>query len=235
MVESRQRVLDKRAEEAMDVKSRRGNFNKETPKDNLNVKSILQIPQALFASFSPKQKKAFLRWKNATINGEQIGNNEIVKILKQESSDPNANKKRKKAKKSRAMKIQHTMDQNGDATLKDVRLSMKSDEDVYTSDSSSLHEEVEQKSSKGKRKKGQNVKTNKIVRANRPEITRGEGDMCYNTILDSGTEWNVVGGPAWEVQKTYSKSLNMSAVDDSMQGVNMHCCDAVTAVKNTKG
>ena len=47
--------------------------------------------------------------------------------------------------------------------------------------------------------------------------------------------WNLArSGLSWEVQKTYSKTLNMSAIDDSMQGVKMHCCDAVTAVRNTK-
>eukprot|EP00957_Ditylum_brightwellii_P083459 6344327-Ditylum_brightwellii.AAC.1 len=59
-----------------------------------------------------------------------------------------------------------------------------------------------------------------------------KGGLLHHTILDSGTEWTVVGGPAWDIQKTYSKMLNMSAVDDNMRGVSMKCCNDVTTVQN---
>ena len=57
----------------------------------------------------------------------------------------------------------------------------------------------------------------------------------FATILDTGTEWSVVGGPAWTIIKQYSRSLNMAAVDTDMNSVPMKLCDSVTAVLNDDG
>eukprot|EP00957_Ditylum_brightwellii_P019301 1456087-Ditylum_brightwellii.AAC.1 len=50
---------------------------------NQDVRATLQIPNALFSSFLSDQKKAFLHWKNATVNGKSVTNEEITKLLKQ--------------------------------------------------------------------------------------------------------------------------------------------------------
>eukprot|EP00957_Ditylum_brightwellii_P143090 10902585-Ditylum_brightwellii.AAC.1 len=71
----------------------------------MDKQSILQIPNALFASFSQDQKKAFLQWKNGTVYGESVANDDIGNILKKESSKNSGLRKRRE---SRAMKIQCT-------------------------------------------------------------------------------------------------------------------------------
>eukprot|EP00957_Ditylum_brightwellii_P037755 2855434-Ditylum_brightwellii.AAC.1 len=98
--------------------------------------------------------------KNSTVNGESVLNNDIAKIVKKESSK---NSELRKRRKSRAMKIQRTVDQSSDATLKDVCLSMKSDDKSSAPDSSSSSWMGYNKGQKMKMKKknGCNVKTNK--------------------------------------------------------------------------
>eukprot|EP00957_Ditylum_brightwellii_P145504 11079331-Ditylum_brightwellii.AAC.1 len=53
-----------------------------------------------------------------------------------------------------------------------------------------------------------------------------------STILDSGTKWPVISGPARSIVKKYNESLSMSAVDRTMKTVSMDLCDDVTAVLN---
>ena len=83
---------------------------------------------------------------------------------------------------------------------------------------------------KSKKKSG----ANKIVRRNKDNSTN-KNNFSYSTILDSGTEWTVIGGPAWLPVKIYSKSMTMSAIDGGMDTVEMRLCDAVTAVRSQKG
>eukprot|EP00957_Ditylum_brightwellii_P157982 12025300-Ditylum_brightwellii.AAC.1 len=110
---------------------------------------------------------------------------------------------------------------------------MKSDDKSSASDSFSF-QKGNNKGQKMKRKKknDRNVKTNKVVRASHPSQKESKGGFPYHAILNSGMEWTVVGSPAWDIQKTYSKALNMPAVDDSMRCISMNCCNAVTAVQN---
>eukprot|EP00957_Ditylum_brightwellii_P130184 9929924-Ditylum_brightwellii.AAC.1 len=88
MVESRQCGLSQLADGNMEVKSHcvgsRGNSGNSGT--NHDVRATLQIPNALFLSYSPKQKKAFLCWKKSTVNSESVTNEEITKVLKQEDS-----------------------------------------------------------------------------------------------------------------------------------------------------
>eukprot|EP00957_Ditylum_brightwellii_P043138 3268425-Ditylum_brightwellii.AAC.1 len=72
--------------------------------------------------------------KNGTLNGESVVNNDTAKILKKESSK---NSKSRKRRKSRAIKIQHTVGQSSGTTLEDICLSMKSDDKSSASDFSS--------------------------------------------------------------------------------------------------
>jgi len=60
-------------------------------------------------------------------------------------------------------------------------------------------------------------------------------EFKYQTILDTGTEWTVVGGPGWIVTQVIKRSLSMSAVDEHMGDVRMKLCDAVTAVADESG
>eukprot|EP00957_Ditylum_brightwellii_P030331 2297061-Ditylum_brightwellii.AAC.1 len=76
---------------------------------------------------------------------------------------------------------------------------------------------------------------NKVVRANRPTDVSANIDFCHTAIFDSGTEWTVIGGPAWSICKLYSRPLNMSAVDSNMSSVTMKMCDMVTAVQSADG
>eukprot|EP00957_Ditylum_brightwellii_P015763 1187565-Ditylum_brightwellii.AAC.1 len=112
MVESRQRGLNWLADGDMEVKSHfigsRGNSgNSET---NQDVRTILQIPNALFLSFLPEQKKAFLYWKNSTVNSESVTNKEIMNILKQEDlgSKQTGQGKGNKCRKGQAVKAWRT-------------------------------------------------------------------------------------------------------------------------------
>eukprot|EP00957_Ditylum_brightwellii_P083128 6320266-Ditylum_brightwellii.AAC.2 len=60
-------------------------------------------------------------------------------------------------------------------------------------------------------------------------------DFVHSTILDSGTEWTILGGSAWSIWKQYDQSLSMRAIDNTMTNVLMKCCDAVTAILNGAG
>eukprot|EP00957_Ditylum_brightwellii_P084273 6407575-Ditylum_brightwellii.AAC.1 len=76
------------------------------------------------------------------------------------------------------------------------------------------------------------TRVNKVVRTNKPEDISTNLDFCHITIFDSGSEWTIIGVPAWSIHKQYSRPLNMSAVDSNMNLVAMKPCDAVTMVQN---
>eukprot|EP00957_Ditylum_brightwellii_P199676 15221955-Ditylum_brightwellii.AAC.1 len=116
------------------------------------------------------------------------------------------------------MKIQHAGAQTSQNLLEDVCFLMKSDEESKSSDSS-IPDDVKQ-----------SVKVNKLVQSNCPTIL-GDNHFAYSTILDSGTKWTVLGGPAWLVQQKYDKMLSMSAVDGEMKIVSI----PVMAVLNGDG
>eukprot|EP00957_Ditylum_brightwellii_P010174 768845-Ditylum_brightwellii.AAC.1 len=55
--------------------------------------------------------------------------------------------------------------------------------------------------------------TNNVVRANKL-VTKENGTLfCFRTILNSGTDWIIVGKPDWSVCKTFQDKLTISAVD----------------------
>eukprot|EP00957_Ditylum_brightwellii_P009377 709099-Ditylum_brightwellii.AAC.1 len=87
---------------------------------------------------------------------------------------------------------------------------MKLDEEYTSSDSASSLEDTRK------------VGTNRVVRKNRSEPTLDDSnEFCHNTILDSGAEKTILGGPAWSIIKRSNHLLNMSAVDNTMSGVAM--------------
>eukprot|EP00957_Ditylum_brightwellii_P103500 7886181-Ditylum_brightwellii.AAC.1 len=101
---------------------------------------------------------------------------------------------------------------------------MKSDKENTLSKSESSLEDIKK------------VGDNKEVRINRSEPDLVDTDeFCYNTIFESDTEWTVFGGPAWSIIKRFNCLLNMSAVNNTMSGVAMQLCDAVTAILNGDG
>eukprot|EP00957_Ditylum_brightwellii_P174014 13248863-Ditylum_brightwellii.AAC.1 len=74
MVESRQRVLNKNAEDNMELKLQHQSYHNkeiETTSSNRDLQTKLQLPNMLFLSLSSVQKKAFLKWKNDTVNGDR--------------------------------------------------------------------------------------------------------------------------------------------------------------------
>eukprot|EP00957_Ditylum_brightwellii_P030014 2271618-Ditylum_brightwellii.AAC.1 len=75
-----------------------------------------------------------------------------------------------------------------------------------------------------------------MVRINRSDPTLGDSEeFCYNTNLDSGMEWTVLGSTAWSVIKRFNCALNMFTVGNIMSGVTMQLCDAITAILNGNG
>eukprot|EP00957_Ditylum_brightwellii_P016995 1281140-Ditylum_brightwellii.AAC.1 len=133
------------------------------------------------------------------------------------------------------MKIRRTGTQTDAPSPKDVRLSMKSDDESSSSDSDQSDTTLPTQNGKKAKRSRKRVKTNKVVRSSRPSQGSSEKGFDFHTILDSGTEWTVIGGPAWSVVKHYDKKLSMSAVDTAMSDVSMQCCDAVTAVLTRNG
>eukprot|EP00957_Ditylum_brightwellii_P087345 6648457-Ditylum_brightwellii.AAC.2 len=78
------------------------------------------------------------------------------------------------------------------------------------------------------------VKTYKVVRLNHKELVENNTFPC-NTIIDSGTEWTVIGDSTWSIHQRYEKSSNMTDVENSINGSSMQCCIAVTAMLNGDG
>lgn len=114
--------------------------------------------------------------------------------------------------------------------MEDVHILMKSDDDCNDSDDT----DAEDIAPKQPVLKG--VKTNKVIRKGVPiNFHDDETELPFATILDTGTEWSVVGGPAWSIIKKFKRSLNMAAVDADMNSVPMQLCDAVTAIIDDDG
>eukprot|EP00957_Ditylum_brightwellii_P029078 2196882-Ditylum_brightwellii.AAC.1 len=185
MIEYRQQRLDKTEKDNMEVKARMETFQ---AKDGAETKTsaiwdlckTLQIPNYLFSFFSSEQKQAFLKWKNCNVNGKNISNEEISKILKNEDSGSTSSnrQKRKKSKKSGATKIQHTGTQPSSTPWRDVSIGFR-------------FRPVD-----GKKK----ARSNKVIRASKSgPTTMGETCFDHNIILDSVTKWTVLGGPAWSI------------------------------------
>eukprot|EP00957_Ditylum_brightwellii_P109123 8324802-Ditylum_brightwellii.AAC.4 len=122
------------------------------------------------------------------------------------------------------MKVRLTGAQTSEPKSEEVCFTMKWDEEDTSSDFVSSLEDTRK------------VGTNKVVRINRSKPTLGDSEeFCYNTILDSSTEWAILGGPAWSLIKRFNCSLNMSAVDNTMSSVAMQLCDAVIAILDENG
>eukprot|EP00957_Ditylum_brightwellii_P209158 15360585-Ditylum_brightwellii.AAC.1 len=88
------------------------------------------------------------------------------------------------------MKVRLTGAQTSEPKFEEVCLTMKlNDEDTSSNSASSLQDT-------------RKVGTNKVVRINRSKPDSGLTDeFCYNTILDSNTEWTILGGPTWSIIK----------------------------------
>eukprot|EP00957_Ditylum_brightwellii_P105594 8050818-Ditylum_brightwellii.AAC.1 len=145
-------------------------------------------------------------------------------MFKQDNGDDSQkSKKGKKRKNICATKIRYTVAQNSVPPLEDVHLLMKSD-----GEESGLDNEVTSGQICASR-------VNKAVRANKPSDSSTNKDFCRIIIFDSGTEWTVIGDPAWSIRKLYNRPLNMSAVGSNMSSVAMKTCDGVTAMKSGDG
>ena len=226
MVESRQRTLNEQADHTMEVKARRAQFKTDSTstvstisKDD--VFKLMQVPKPLWTNFSAVQKSAFRAWKRSLSQGNSPNDSEIANILKADPSSEPQPKKPRKGKNGRrigAFKICRTVSQTVDPTAEDVQLLMKSDDDYSVSSG---------EGDTGTTKVG----TNKLIRKNTKSSDLDANGFNGLVILDSGTEWTVVGGPFWKIIKCYVTSLNMVAVDRDMKSLPMQLCDAVTAVQ----
>ena len=242
MVENRQRTLDNTAEEDMTLKSRRnvreGSYKKSSEGadhtySNNEFRRKLMLPKPLWSSLSSTQQHAYNKWASSIAGGKEISNSAIEEILAgKNSASPKGKREKKKRKKvGRLLNLRHTVAQTDAPSAEDIHIVMKSDDDYSSTSETSAGDEKTVKFDHTTK-----VKTNKVVRKGVPSIINHD-DIAFPfaTILDTGTEWSVVGGPAWSVIKQYKQSLNMAAVDTDMQSVPMKLCDSVTAVLNSEG
>eukprot|EP00557_Chaetoceros_sp_GSL56_P014026 CAMPEP_0176478512 /NCGR_PEP_ID=MMETSP0200_2-20121128/1227_1 /TAXON_ID=947934 /ORGANISM="Chaetoceros sp., Strain GSL56" /LENGTH=1865 /DNA_ID=CAMNT_0017874457 /DNA_START=317 /DNA_END=5915 /DNA_ORIENTATION=+ len=235
MVENRQRTLNVTADVDMEVKSRRQvrGANQTPPptasalKKDLN--KVYNLPKPLWNSLSSQQQSAFIAHKKAQLRGDNIPNDKIKEILAGTENSGGKGGKNKR-KKVGAIKLRRTVPQPNEPSPEDVHILMKSDDDCNGSDDSDADEPpLTEPARKG-------IKTNKVIRKSLSTLVcNDESAFPYATILDSGTEWSVVGGPAWSIIKKFKHSLNMAAVDADMNSVPMQLCDAVTALLDDEG
>ena len=250
-IEARQRVLDKEVTKDMETKSRRQPVTRkrgsspgpnsgyksdssETSKNSESKRLNLSLPPALFSSLSEAQKSAFGIWRRAKVNGKQVDEDKIAKLLKQNPTSGGSKSKGKKSsknkkKKVRALKVRRTNSQVGKTKTEEVRLLMRSD-----SESESDSEDLGDTNLPVKNQK--KVAANRVVRKAVSSVASSpSNDFKYQTILDTGTEWSVVGGPAWTITSTHLRSMKISAVDGQMEHVKLSMCDAVSAVTDGDG
>ena len=246
-VETRQRALSKQADKDMDIKSRRqqmkrGRFQEkhqsgyssgESTTSKAQDEQLLTLPSALFSTLDRNQKHCFNKWRRSVKEGGKTDDRVFEQIMSNKPGKPSSNdrvkssgksKSTKKSKVSRMTKIRRTDVQLSKTTSEDVRFLMKSDdEDDYDDEeNSSTTNDVQ-----GNNRK---VAATKIIQKSAPEQHAHDMNFKFQTILDSGTEWTVVGGPAWSISQIHSRSLNIAAVDSQMPTVKTSLCDAVTAV-----
>ena len=245
MVESRQRSLNTDADNDMEIKSRR-NVRSRDDDDSVtsaasshkaDANDVWNVPKVLWNDLNANQRRAFSNYRRSAQAGKKPDTQAIGNILstKDNSGDskkkgdgkPGSKKKQRKKRKLRKVKICKANAQLSLPSTEDVHIRMKSDDEF----DSSSDESGEIKTPATKKTK---VKTNKVIRKG-PSIPNVPKKFPYATILDSGTEWTVVGGPSWSIVRHYAKSLQMAAVDDAMSTVPMTLCDAVTAVVNSEG
>ena len=117
-VEARQRVLDKETTKDMETKSRcqpvthkRGNssiphggYESDSSGVSNNSESRrlnLSLPPALFSSLSEAQKSAFGIWRRAKVNWNQVDQNKIAKLFKQNSNSGGSKSKGKKVSRNK--------------------------------------------------------------------------------------------------------------------------------------
>ena len=167
-------------------------------------------------SFTKSQQKAVVKWRNDFKNGREVDNDAIKKLLGQESSGRNESKKKsrnqkKRKKKVRANKLKRGTDaQISKTTSEDVRLLIMSDD----SDSDVDDDSLESKPVDELKKVAVYKKVRKVCStANGTPID----ELKYQTVLDTGTEWTVVGRPGWIVTQIMKRSLSMSAVDEHVR------------------
>ena len=194
MVESRQRSLNATTDADMDIKSRRisrGNDFLQSNSSRNSIQQALNLPRQLWTSLSIEQRKAFLAHKRAAPDGNTLSEDRHKDILAGSSDNDGGQRKRKK-KKIRAIKVQRSVSQPDDPSTEDVHIVMKSDDDYSSSsdDSASPNSSTDIPATK-------KVKTNKVLRKNSTSIIVNANEAFpFATILDTGTEWSVIGGPA---------------------------------------
>ena len=75
----------------------------------------------------------------------------------------------------------------------------------------------------------------KIILKSAPEQYAKGMEFKSQIILDSRTEWTVIGEPAWSILQIHSRSLNIAVVNHQIQTVKTSLCDIATAVISDDG
>ena len=250
-VETRQIALTKQANQDMDVKSRRQQFQRRGKSNdsrgsgyssdtsitsNADNQQLMTLPPSLFKSLSQEQKKAFNKWRKGVKDGTSVEDNVYAAIIQNKQGKSGTDKKegsshqKKKSKYSRTLKIRRAVTSEiAKTTSEEVQFLMKSDDD------DSEEDECQSESTSQLSKKDRKIATTKIIRKSAPSYSRTDKEFKFQTILDSGTEWTVIGGPAWTISCIHKRSLNIAAVDSQMPTVKTLLCDAITAVKSENG
>lgn len=142
----------------------------------------------------------------------------------------NRGRGRGKGKKSGRMNVCRSTSQSGISTTDEARLLMRSESDDELPDIFAEEPVDDEK------QRGVGVRANKVIRAQHIDSTDTAISVQFphQTILDTGTEWSIIGGPAWAVTM-HSGSLKISAVDQQMSPMTMRHCDAITAISDSNG
>ena len=246
-VEARQRTLSRQADDEMEIKSRRQQAKRGRGSDSRSTSgynsdrststrseggNLFTIPTPIFNSLSYEQKKSFNKWRKSVRDGSAVEDSVYASMLNNRQGNSgtrdrdNDKSSKGKKKKRRALKLCRTVNSDTcQSETEEVQLLMKSDDD-YSDDSD------DQGTSTGPNDK-RKVAVTRIIRKSTPNPLKDS--FSYQTILDSGTEWTVVGGPAWAILSTHKRSLNIAAVDSQMSAVKTQLCDAVTSIRSGNG
>lgn len=239
MVQNRQRYLNAQEDEDMELKSRktttdghRSRSTSPTPQPGSISKQqlfrIFQVPVPLWKSWNDPQKNAFKIWKSNVCAGKKTSFDEISAALNKSSdqggqdSEQGGRKKRRKNNKKTTRTVLCRNTKQSAPLPEDVQILMK------PANSKPDPEEEEELPNISIEEENKKCNVTKVVR-------KLDRETQMHTIVDSGTEWTIVGGPAWTIVKDRQRRLKINGADADMQAVSIPLYDSVTAVTCTNG
>ena len=155
--------------------------------------------------------------------GTKAADEEYVKLMNSTSEELKKRQSSKKNKQKRSLRATKVVNTNFVPTTalplnKEVHIKMFSDEEELTREDEAKDLKIKSAATK-------------VVRGGKTY----NGDSNSVIILDSGTEWTVVGGHGWKVVKTHDRHLDIATVHADSAAVSMVLCDAVTMVQDKNG